>query len=63
MLRTQHGFSTRLHIKEEEGFVNSAGELVISANFSANLSIETLQMAIPPGTWEWKALIEENSGQ
>jgi len=49
MMRAMHGFRYVVHIEEEECFVNSAGELIISAKIT-----ETLQMAIPPGAWEWK---------
>ena len=50
LLRFQRGLNHVIQIKNDEGFVNSAGELVISAKVSS----ETLQMAVPAESWEWK---------
>lgn len=50
MLRLQHGMKQFIEISAENGVINSAGELVVTAG----VHNETLQIAFPAGTWNWK---------
>jgi len=50
-MRLELGMKHIVCIDNEKGFINSAGELVVSVDID-NEGI--LQMAFPAGTWGWK---------
>ena len=50
MMRLQRDMKRVVHFDKEEGYINGSGELVVVAG----VNNETLEMAFPVGTWEWK---------
>lgn len=51
LMRLQLGMTYVVSIENEKGFVNSAGELVVTVDVNSE---GILQMAFPAGTWEWR---------
>lgn len=52
IVRLQYGMKHVVSIENENGFITSSGELVVSVDLNRE---GILQMAFPAGTWEWKA--------
>jgi len=48
-VRARQGLRSIVTIDEETWYFNAAGDLVISAS----IEMETIQMVIPQGLWEW----------
>jgi hypothetical protein len=52
MMRLQKGMNFVVNIEKEKGYISAEGELTLVVG----VSDETLQMAFPAGTWDWKVV-------